>query len=153
MGTVAFDRENTKFVTFKFNNRTDADIIAHLAKQTNRQAYIKQLIRADIAAHAAETVESAPAESQTERSNKMYHDYHITADSFGSNCPGNWEEIAAFLNGLIDEHLNNAADAFEPGYDDTGLSTEGHEIVDHIWSLYCAGEIEDAPAPEESPAE
>ena len=38
----------------KYNIHTDADIIAHLEKQSSIQGYIKQLIRADIAAHAPE---------------------------------------------------------------------------------------------------
>ena len=53
MGSLAYDRVNTQQIKFKFNLRTDADILAHLAKQENRQLYIKQLIRADIARSAA----------------------------------------------------------------------------------------------------
>jgi len=59
MGSIAYDRENTQQIKFKFNLRTDADILAHLAKQPNRQLYIKQLIRADIA-------RAAQHEEQTE---------------------------------------------------------------------------------------
>ncbi len=55
-----WDKENTKQVKFKFNIRTDADILSHLAAQPNIQGYIKQLIRADIAAHA----QIASAESE-----------------------------------------------------------------------------------------
>ena len=29
--------------------------------------------------------------------------YYITVESFGSECPENWEEIAAFLNDIIDQ--------------------------------------------------
>lgn len=36
----------------KLNINTDADIIAHLDKQTSMQGYIKQLIRQDIEAKA-----------------------------------------------------------------------------------------------------
>lgn len=43
-----WDRENTKQVKFKFNLRTDADILAHLEKQGNVQGYVKRLIRDDI---------------------------------------------------------------------------------------------------------
>ena len=43
MGSIAYDRANTQQIKFKFNLRTDADILAHLAKQENRQLYIKQL--------------------------------------------------------------------------------------------------------------
>lgn len=44
-----WDKENTKQVKFKFNLRTDADILARLAEQSNVQGYVKALIRADIA--------------------------------------------------------------------------------------------------------
>lgn len=77
----------------------------------------------------------------------MYYDYHITADSFGADCPENWEEIAAFLNELIDKTLENTDSAFDPAYDASGLSFEGHAVVDDIWERYCAGEIEGAPIP------
>ena len=52
MGSIAYDRANTQQIKFKFNLRTDADILAHLAKQENKQLYIKELIRADIAREA-----------------------------------------------------------------------------------------------------
>ena len=53
MGNIVYDRANTKQVKFKFNIKTDADILDYLKKQSNIQGYIKQLIRADIAARAA----------------------------------------------------------------------------------------------------
>ena len=37
----------------KYNVNTDADIIAHLEKQTSMQGYIKRLIREDIARRSA----------------------------------------------------------------------------------------------------
>lgn len=54
MGTYAYDKKNTRYVGLKLNIRTDADIIARLESMTNMQDYIKQLIRADIAAHMNE---------------------------------------------------------------------------------------------------
>ncbi len=59
MGTYKFDRENTRQLRVKLNKKTDADILLHIDKQPNIQGYIKQLIRADIAAQtkAAETQE------------------------------------------------------------------------------------------------
>ena len=41
----------------KYNINTDADIIAHLETKKSIQGYIKQLIRADIAAHAGDAPE------------------------------------------------------------------------------------------------
>lgn len=40
-----YDAANTVSVTLKLNRRTDADIIAALDAQPNRQGYIKQAIR------------------------------------------------------------------------------------------------------------
>lgn len=44
-----YDRLNTRNITFKFNLKTDADILAWLDSLTNRQGYVKALIRADMA--------------------------------------------------------------------------------------------------------
>lgn len=43
-----FERDKCTRVSLKLVNTTDADILAHLAKQPNKQGYIKALIRADI---------------------------------------------------------------------------------------------------------
>ena len=51
MGTYAFDKANTRMLHLKLNRNTDADILAHIENVTNIQAYLKQLIRADIALH------------------------------------------------------------------------------------------------------
>ena len=42
-------RANTTVITIKINHRTDADIIEQLTTVDNKNGYIKQLIRADIA--------------------------------------------------------------------------------------------------------
>lgn len=47
--TAKYDAANTTQIKFKFNNKTDADILAYLDKLDNKQGYIKDLIRADIA--------------------------------------------------------------------------------------------------------
>lgn len=43
-----YDKSKTKSFTFKFNKRTDADIINHLDGMENKQGYIKELIRKDL---------------------------------------------------------------------------------------------------------
>ena len=65
---------------------------------------------------------------------------HITMDSFGSFCPKNWEEIAAYLNDKIDTITDKYGEDAE--YD--------HECVDEIrqvWEDYCNGNFPDAPVP------
>lgn len=44
-----WDKENTTVVTMKLNKNKDADIIEKLKSVPNRQGYLKQLIRGDIA--------------------------------------------------------------------------------------------------------
>ena len=44
-----YDAKNTTGLYLKLNKQTDADIIEALAKCGNKQGYIKDLIRADIA--------------------------------------------------------------------------------------------------------
>lgn len=46
--TLKYDRENTRQIKLKLNNKTDNDIIQRLSNVGNIQGYIKKLIRADI---------------------------------------------------------------------------------------------------------
>ena len=51
MGSPKYDRENTRRINLKLNNKTDADIIQQLEslKETEGiQGYLKRLIREDI---------------------------------------------------------------------------------------------------------
>ena len=44
-----WDKENTRQVKFKFSIKTDKDILDKLDNVGNKQGYVKELIRADIA--------------------------------------------------------------------------------------------------------
>ena len=46
---MAYDKTHTKGYYIKLNINTDADVIAVLESVPNRQGYIKELIRADLA--------------------------------------------------------------------------------------------------------
>ena len=48
--SARYDADNTKAVKLKLNIKTDADILAWLSKQPNKQGYIKSLIREDMKA-------------------------------------------------------------------------------------------------------
>lgn len=50
----AWDKDHTSRIAIKLNNNTDADILAWLAQQPNKQGYIKDLIRKDMEIHQAE---------------------------------------------------------------------------------------------------
>lgn len=43
-----YDKSNTRGLYLKLNEKTDRDIISHLATVQNKQGYIKDLIRADM---------------------------------------------------------------------------------------------------------
>ena len=58
----------------------------------------------------------------------------ITMDSFGSECPENWEEIANYLNDLAD--LLGIPEDNSP---------EANEQLENIWEKYCNGDLPDAP--------
>lgn len=47
---IKYDKTNTRQITFKFNLKTDADILEKLDSVENRQGYIKELIRNDMEA-------------------------------------------------------------------------------------------------------
>ena len=47
--SARYDSENTKAFKMKLNLKTDADILDWLAKQDNKQGYVKRLIREDMA--------------------------------------------------------------------------------------------------------
>ena len=53
IANARYDKDNTRSIKFKFNLKTDADILAKLDSIDNKQGYIKQLIREDIARNAA----------------------------------------------------------------------------------------------------
>ena len=51
MATAKYDRENTRRINLKLNNKTDADIIAQLEELKSTegiQGYLKRLIREDM---------------------------------------------------------------------------------------------------------
>lgn len=48
MATPQYDKQNTRRVNLKLNNKTDADIIRKLESVENIQGYIKELIRQDM---------------------------------------------------------------------------------------------------------
>ena len=47
--SAKYDKKNTEVINFKFNLKTDADILEKLNQVGNKQGYVKQLIRKDIA--------------------------------------------------------------------------------------------------------
>lgn len=57
---------------------------------------------------------------------------YITTESFGSEIPANWEQIAAYLNEIIDERS----------------IAEDHDAVNELWETYWNGEIPGAPEAE-----
>lgn len=62
----------------------------------------------------------------------MFEEYWITAESFGSDVPANWEEIAAFLNEIIRErHIES-----------------DHDAVNDLWESFWQSEFPDAPTAE-----
>jgi hypothetical protein len=69
----------------------------------------------------------------------------ITAESFGSYLPKNWEEIAKFMNDAAEKWLEDLKKE-DPEY------FESHDescIYDEIWDGYWNGWLAGAPEPQE----
>ena len=47
--SIRYNKENTVQISLKLNRSTDADLIDSLNRISNKQGYIKELIRRDIA--------------------------------------------------------------------------------------------------------
>ena len=47
--SIKYNKENTVQISLKLNRSTDADLIESLNRIANKQGYIKELIRRDIA--------------------------------------------------------------------------------------------------------
>ena len=47
--SIKYNKENTVQISLKLNRSTDADLIDSLNRIANKQGYIKELIRKDIA--------------------------------------------------------------------------------------------------------
>jgi hypothetical protein len=43
-----YNKEKTTQICLRLNDKTDVDIIEHLAKQSSKMGYIKELIRKDM---------------------------------------------------------------------------------------------------------
>ena len=43
-----YDKKNIKRITFSFNIKTEMELLEHLENQSNKQGYIKQLIKNDM---------------------------------------------------------------------------------------------------------
>lgn len=52
--SMKWQKKHLTQIKFNLNNETESDIINHLDKQQNKQGYIKDLIRADIAKQKGE---------------------------------------------------------------------------------------------------
>ena len=63
----------------------------------------------------------------------MNTDRHVTMDSFGDNCPKNWEEIASYLNEKIDNILDKYGE-------DADYNPDCTEEIIKVWEDYCNGE-------------
>ena len=46
--SIKYDKANTRRVYIKLNKNTDSDILAYLDSKSNKQGYIKELIRKDM---------------------------------------------------------------------------------------------------------
>lgn len=93
-----YDQSHTRQIKFKFNNVSDADILAKLDSVTNKQAYIKELIRRNI------------NEVKT-----MANLYVYTPDDFRTK--EQWEDFRGYVSrsfvNALNEEYNKAVKCFD----------------------------------------
>lgn len=65
----------------------------------------------------------------------------ITADSFGSDCPSNWEELADYMNGVAAMRLERLRNERQGELN----PREESDIYDEVWEDFFDGEFADAP--------
>ena len=108
-----YQREFIRYRKMNFNlsKPDDTAILAWIDQQPEGASnYLKSLVLKDMKVR--------------ERNMKEY----FTMDSFGSDCPANWEAICEFLN-------KKAAAIIGPDDDE-------HEAVEKIWEDFCAGDFD-----------
>lgn len=66
----------------------------------------------------------------------MYSDYMFDMDSFGQDCPTNWQEIADALNGFLDELAEDCTD-----------KRDLRDEADALWAQYWSFGIYGVPSP------
>ena len=133
MGDYKSDKKNTRFYGLKLSRNTDAELIEWLDSKGSIQGYMKDLIRTDM----------------MKGDRKMTFDlnpYHVTMDSFDQfdPWPTNWEEIADFLNTIIDSRIESMVAAHDDFSDwlEIDQQRECHEISEKVWEEYCAGDLD-----------
>ena len=80
-------------------------------------------------------------------SNHPFSRIYITIDSFGTNVPNNWPDIARAMNGRIDKIIaaeNITEDGEYPDYDQL-LSIS--KKTDELWKAMLDGTLSDVPHP------
>lgn len=108
---IEYQKNNVirKIVTFNRNNADDMKLLKVVEKTGNANAWIKELIRKEV---------------------KTMNEY-FNMDSFGSECPSNWEAICEYLNRKTEEV--------------SGDEEEVREAIDQIWENFSAGDYDDDP--------
>lgn len=56
---------------------------------------------------------------------------YFNMDSFGDTCPGNWEEIAAWLNNTLELYCPN----FDPD------NWEDRDFANKLWEDFASGDL------------
>jgi len=68
----------------------------------------------------------------------------IKEDTFGPECPMNWEEIANALNEIIEQRIADAGVDASPARQ-IGMTDDAEEIAQSVWEEYCDGNLPDVP--------
>lgn len=73
------------------------------------------------------------------------HKYYVTGDSFGADCPDNWEEIADSINEFLDEVWDSATEEEQDEREqhEERAEREWRDFTEWVWENYCTHEGDD----------
>lgn len=75
-------------------------------------------------------------------------DKRFNMESFGNDCPVNYDEICQYLNDIVDKWVDDNVDMSSEWWSHEN-EVAFSEAMDTIWEKYWRGEYPDAPAPSE----
>ena len=83
--------------------------------------------------------------------------FHVTMDDFDQFdvWPSNWQDIADFLNDIIDSRIRAMIDAHDDfdAWLEVDQYRECRDISEKVWEQYCSGELDDEGCPAIIPRE
>ena len=139
---MKYDKENMRQIKFNLSLKYDQDVIAALDAVPNKQGYIKDLIRADIARAKSETEATGPAQKEEEQTMKRWYiireSVHAAGQVFETPIDAADQadaiETARAKFSMLSKHDQDACEDFYVGF--AALDEDGCIDYDSMTDVY-----------------